>query len=109
MDITEAIKKIRAEKPKENYMVLTFNTGYDKKLLMPQKEAAALLALLSTAEVLSDRYGEQNRIIEVPRDLVITCSFSHQEYERYKIAALLHITPDEVKDMQAPQKLTPSD
>jgi hypothetical protein len=24
--------------------------------------------------------------------------FSHEEYERYKIAALLNITPDEVKE-----------
>lgn len=97
MDYTEAVKKVKAEKPKENFMVFSFDSSYNKRILLPYKDGAALLVLLANAELLDDRYGEPKRIVELERDTCVISAFSHQEYERYKIAALLNISPDEVK------------
>lgn len=107
MEITEAIKKVRTEKPRENYMV--FELSYDNKFLLPHKDGVALLSALATAEKLHDRYGDPKRIVELDRDQIVIKAMSYQEYERYKIAALLNITPEEVKEaMEALNKPAPS-
>ena len=108
MDYSDAVKKVRAEKPKENFMTISFDTGYNRRIVLPQKDGAALLALLSNAEVIQDGYSDPKRIVEVPREMCTTTFLSHQEYERYKIAGLLNLTPDEVKEMmEAANKPTP--
>lgn len=98
MDYAEAKKQILAEKPKDNYMVFKFDTEYSKRLLLPHKDGAALIALLANAEVLEEGYSKPKRITEIERDMVNTWVMSYQEYQRYKIAALLNITPEEVKE-----------
>ena len=100
MDYAEAVKKVRAEKPKDNFMVIKFDQDYSSGIVLPHKDGVALLSTLANAEKLVDRYSEPKRIGEINRDHVTTMSMSHQEYERFKIAALLDITPDEVKEIQ---------
>ena len=107
MDLAEAVKKVKADKIKDNFMVLEFS--YDNKLILPHKDGISILSALANAERLQDPYGGPKRITEVERDLVTTKLMSNFEYERYKIAALLQITPDEVKEMmEAANKPTPS-
>lgn len=96
MDYEEAAKKIRAEKPKDTFMVLEFL--YDCKYVMPHKHGLAVLGAMANAELLNEGYGTTKRIDELERDSVTSRIMSHQEYERFKIAALLNITPDEVKE-----------
>lgn len=100
MDITEASKTVKAERPQENFMLFEFSLSYSKKLILPHKDGAALLALLNGAEVLHDGYGESKRISESSRDTCIASLFSRQEYNRYKIAALLNCTPEDVLEAQ---------
>jgi hypothetical protein len=74
----------------------------------PHKDGIAIIAALANAERLSDSYSNPKRITEVERDLVTTKLMSNSEYERYKIAGLLQISPDEVKEMmEAANKPTP--
>ena len=106
MDYADAVKKVRAEKPKENFMTLEFN--YDHKFVLPHKDGVALLAAFANAERLVDRYNEKPRIEGVDRDSVIARQFSASEYELYKVAALLNLSPSEVKEMmEAANKPTP--
>ncbi len=98
MNLEEATKKVRAEKPKENYMLVEL-ASYTK-FLLPHTAGVALLNALAIAERLQDSYGEPKRIVELERNSIETRMFSAEEYQRYKIAALLNLTPDEVKEAQ---------
>lgn len=98
MKYEEAAKKVRDEKPKENFMVIEF--GYENKFLLPHKHGVAVLDAMANAERLQEGYGEPKRILELPRDAVISRLMSSQEYARFKIAALLNVTPEEVKEAQ---------
>lgn len=96
MDYKEAVKKVQAKKPKENLLLVTL--GYDNKILLPHKDGIALLAALNSAEQFNDPYGKPHSITEMDRSKITIAQMSHEEYERYKIAALLGITVEEVKE-----------
>ncbi len=100
MNYTEAQKKVWADKAKDNFMIVKVVTDYSSQLVVPYKEGVALLAALANAEHLREQYGEPGRIVGMPRDMLKTNYMSRQEYERYKIAALLNISPEEVLEMQ---------
>ena len=97
MEYAEAVKKVRAEKPKDNFMILKF--GYDNKILVPHKDGVIIVAALLNAERLKESYNEPHRILEIERDLLEIQTMSYIEYERFKIAGLLNVTPQEVKEM----------
>ena len=97
---TEAKKKVMADKHKENFMVITF--GYDNIMVLPYKDGLAVMANLVNAERLDGDYNKKY-ITEVTRDKQSCQIMSYKEYERYKIAALLNITYDEVKQYESPQ------
>ena len=106
MKYEEALKKVRAEKPKENFMVLEF--GYSNKFLLPHSAGAAIVAAMAHAEQLKDGYGDPKRISGIERDAFRVGQMSSQEYEHWKMAGLLNITPDEVKTlMELANKPTP--
>jgi hypothetical protein len=100
MNLQEATKKVRAEKPKENFMVVQLDADYRNRLVLPHKDGVTLLEALKAAEMLHDPYDGKRRINEFNRDVLSTSVMSTQEYERHKIAALLDLTIDEVKEMQ---------
>lgn len=100
MEYSEAAKKVQAAKPKENFMVIEIESGYGNKLVLPHKDGLALIAALVHAEKLVDRYDEPKRIGEFDRDLIQTKLMHHKEYERFKVAALLNISPDQVLEME---------
>ena len=95
MEYAEALKEVQAKKPKENFMVITL--GYDNKLVFPYKDGLAFMASLASVEKLSEPYSAPHRITEFDRGAVTAHLMSAEEYERFKIAALLNVTPDEVK------------
>jgi hypothetical protein len=97
MNYAEAAKIVKAEKPKDNFMILEF--AYNAKFIVPHKEGVAIIAAMVNAEKLQDGYGDPKRIVEIERDYLSTRWMSYAEYQRYKIAGLLNITPDEVKEM----------
>lgn len=98
MDFKDAVKKIQARKTKENFLVFTF--GYDSKIVMPHKDGVALIACMANAEQLYDPYNGKHYIGEMEKAKIQISQMSQEEYERYKIAALLDISMDEVKQHQ---------
>lgn len=99
MDYKEALKQVQAtKKPKENFFLIQI--GYDFKILIPHKDGIAFMTSLASAEQLNEPYKEPHRITEVEKDKIRFSTFSHEDYERYKIAALLGITHEEVKAAQ---------
>jgi len=99
MDYQEALKKVQSSKTKENFLVITM--GYDTKVCFSYKDGAAVLAALATAEVVHERYSEQHRIAPLDRNTIQIQVMSAEEYNQIKIAALLHISPDEVRQAAA--------
>ena len=97
MEYAEALKKTRAEKPRDNFMILEF--GYDHKIIVPHKDGTIILSAMLNAERLKEPYGDKPRITELERDMVKIQTMSYAEYERFKIAALMNITPAEVKEI----------
>ena len=96
MDYIEARKKIQTQKPKDHFMV--FEMAYNCKIILPYKDALAFMASMVNAEKLQDGYSEPHRIVPVERDTLRSFLMSSEEYEQWKIAGLLNLTPDEVKE-----------
>ena len=95
MDYITAAAKVASSKTKENYMLVYL--AYDRKLILPYKDGLAFIASMANAEALSEGYGKTEGIGEVPKAEVIQTSlFSASEYSRYKIAALMCISYDDV-------------
>ncbi len=95
MDYKEALKKIGEKKHKENFLVIELD--YSNKIVLPYKEGIAFMGSLANAENLSDRYGQNKSIGPLGMDSIKTYILSAMEYEQIKIAALLNVTLDEVK------------
>lgn len=98
MEYKDALKTVQAKKPKDNFLVFQF--AYDKKFVLPHKDGVALVQAMSQAEQLKDPYREQHSIGGLDRDAFTTTSMSYEEYEQYKIAALLRIPLEEVRQLQ---------
>lgn len=95
MDYKEALEKVQGGKPRDNYMLVTL--GYSNKFILPYKDGVTLMATLAHAEQLHEPYNEQHRIGEIERGSITTNVMAHDEYIRFKVAALLGVSPDEVK------------
>ncbi len=94
-DYDEAYKKVQAIKPRDNYLVIEMS--YDKKIVLPYKDGLAFMAALSYAEQLNTPYNERHSIKSLETDGIQSRIMSYQEYQRYKIAALLNIEINDVK------------
>lgn len=104
MDATQyekAKKAVQAKKARDNYLVVKI--GYDIKLILPYKAGLAFMEAIGQAEKASKGYGTIDRIVELPQDSLEISTLSAEDYDRYKIAALLNVTIDEVRQYeQAP-------
>lgn len=98
MEYKEALSKAQATTPKQNYMVVKL--GYSNNLVLPYKDGVKFLDAMANAEQIYESYSEQHRIAEVERGSITTNIMSHDEYVRFKVAALLGVSPDEVKNSE---------
>lgn len=98
MDYKTALKQVQAKKPKQNFMVIEIS--YDKKLILPYQEGIAFMAALENAEQLLDSYSKPKSIVGIDRDQIRTSILSGTEYEQIKIASLLHVSLEEVKQFE---------
>lgn len=96
MDYQEALKKVQSTKAKENFLIIKL--GYDNTVVLPHKDGLVLMSSLSAAEQLNDEYNKKHSIGELDRSKITISQMSREEYERYKIATLLNLTLDEVKE-----------
>lgn len=108
MDYAEAKKKVLAEKPLENRMVVKIEMPYSRRLVLPHKDGMALLAAMANAEMLNEAYDEQNGIEPLDKDVCRTWVMSSAEYLRNKMAPLLGVKPDELKQYEQPAKPVPT-
>lgn len=95
MTYAEALKKLNSKTKKSNYLLIKF--GYDCKILLPYKDGLVFLDSLSNAEKFVEKYNEPCRIVPMETNTIDCCILSGEEYEAHKIAALLNVTVDEVK------------
>lgn len=104
MNYAEAVKELQTKKAKDNFIVVKI--GYEVLLVLPYKDGIAFLDAVKHAEQFDKSYSP-TRIEALERSKIDFSFMPWQEYERYKLAGLLNITPEEVKAMQdLPQELT---
>lgn len=99
MDYAEAKKKVAAEKPRENFMLIRL--GYDTHIVVPHKDGLAILAGMVHAEKWDSSYSATHKIAPLDEDAIKTSVLSAKDYERHKIAGLLNLTYGEIRDMEA--------
>ena len=96
MEYVDAAKKVKAMKPRENFLVVQIN--YDKKVVLPYKEGIAFMSALANAEQLKEPYKEPPSITGVDPECFRSWVLSGSDYEDYKIAALLQVPLETVKE-----------
>jgi hypothetical protein len=107
MNYADAVKKVKAVKPGENYLLIEF--AYSGRFVFPYKDGLTVLAAMENAEKITEEYSAPKRIKPILRDDFNSRILSHQEYLHYKIAALYNISPDEAKAMmEAENNPTPA-
>lgn len=94
----DALKKVQTIKPKDNYMVIEMY--YDNKIILPYKDGLAFMAALVNAEAYTTSYNEPHRIGSFNRDGIKSTIMSGEDYVKTKIAALLNVTMDQLKDLE---------
>ena len=94
----EAVKKLKAKKPPENYMVVQLS--YGTKLVLSHKAGLALITAHENAELLKESYSDKCMIIPIERDAISTQFMSLQEYQQIKIANILNVSIEDVKNIQ---------
>lgn len=95
MNFAEAQKQVKAEKQKENMMVIPFD--YVHKLVVPYKDGVKIIEALANAEVLKEEYGQPAYFAGVERHHFNPTIMSREEYELIKIGALLKVDYKELK------------
>lgn len=95
-DIVEAQKKVRAEKPKENYMLIPL--GYDSKYIVPYKDGVAILTALANAEKYEHSYSSNTKITPIAQDDFCPTILSSTEYELIKMANLLKVSVESLRN-----------
>ena len=93
-----AAKKVNAAKPSENFMVVQLS--YGTKLVLSHKAGLALITALENAEILKESYSDKCMIIPIERDAISTQFMSLQEYQQIKIANILNVSIEDVKNIQ---------
>lgn len=94
-NFAEAEKQVKAEKQKENMMVIPFDYGH--KLVVPYKDGVKIIEALANAEVLKEEYGQPTYLTGVERHHFNPTIMSREEYELIKIGALLKVDYKELK------------
>ena len=94
----KALKTVEDKKSKSGYMVIEF--GYSNKMILPHKEGIAILTSLNMAEHFDEAYSGVSRITPFDRTKLSAFIMSAEEYQQYKIAALLNVPVNEIKEYQ---------
>jgi hypothetical protein len=94
----KALKKAQSSDTRGNFMLIKLS--YDCTVCVPYKDGVSFMAALEKAENYHDRYSEPKRIDEWKKDAIETKVLSAQEYLRIKIAGLLHVKPEDLKQFE---------
>jgi hypothetical protein len=91
----EAVKKARATKAPENFLVVHI----EARLVVPHKDGVQLLQALANAEKLSN-WGSDPPIAPIDNNTIQSHSMSARQYERHKIAALMGVSVRDVEQAE---------
>lgn len=94
----EAVTRVQAETPRCNFMVIGF--GYNK-IVVPFDAGTIIVAQMKMAESYEKSYSSSAKITPIKADNGFSAELlSHAEYSDIKVAALLEISPEDVKVMR---------
>jgi hypothetical protein len=96
----EAAKEVAKFNPKDNYIIIILD--YSTRLVMQYDDGIKFIDSLKKAEQFDKGY-EPTRIDAYDSSNIELRILSAKEYAHYKMAALLGITPKEVKEMEESQ------
>ena len=94
----DAVKKLQASKPKDNYLLC--NISWDLNLVFPYKTGMAFIEAMGQAEKLVEEYNKPPGIQPIDRDKIQFRVLSAKEYEQIRIAQLLKVPLDTVKEYE---------
>ena len=94
----DAVKKLQASKPKDNYLLC--NISWDLNLVFPYKTGMAFIEAIGQAEKLVEEYNKPPGIQPIDRDKIQFRVLSAKEYEQIRIAQLLKVPLDTVKEYE---------
>lgn len=101
----KALKKLYSkELPKENFLLIRFD--YYKQLVLPYEEGIKLMSTLKNAQLMEDNYGKPKKFTSFSTTDFTTSILTREEYEYIKIAAMLNVTVEELKQQLAEQPET---
>ena len=96
MEFKEALKLVQNKKIKDNFLLIELY--YDRKVILPYKEGIAFITSLVNAEQYRDSYGKPPIITDLEKDFIKVTTVSALEYEQIKIAALLNVSLEDVRE-----------
>jgi hypothetical protein len=93
----EAKKIVQGTKQKENYLLFEF--AYNTKFVVPHKAGVTIMEAISQMEKLLDGYSDEPRLLAMKPEDIVVRPFSHKEYELFKMAGLLNLDRDQLKEL----------
>lgn len=99
INLINGARHIVNSKPKDNWILI--EVSWDKKLVLPYDQGMVLLAALKNAELMTDEYGKDPKIVPIAKESFRTVTLAHQHYEDIKVAALLNVSLQELHDSRA--------
>jgi len=94
MNYVEALKQVRTTKPATGFLIIALN--YDK-FIVPYADGIRILEAFSAAEQFDDGYNS-NRIEPLDSGRITVTTLSKDQYDLYKIAALMGVTFNDAKE-----------
>lgn len=94
----KAVKTSQTKVVKKPYMVINFSYGL--KVIMPYEKGIALLATMENVEEFDEAYSGVSRIRPIDRSKLNASIMSSEEYQQYKVAALLNVPVTEIQEYE---------
>jgi hypothetical protein len=92
MTFDEALALSNKKPMGEPHMLIQLS--YANRLVLPYKEGVAVVEALRKAEMITDSYSNP-QLVSLPKGQISIEILTHQDYARYKVAALLGISFEE--------------
>lgn len=101
MNYQDAKKLVKAHKARENYMLIQLESMTScEKLVLPYKAGLAFIEALGQVEQWSHNYGTDHRLEGISPNFAKFSVMPAEEYDRLRMAILLGVTPQELKDAE---------
>lgn len=101
MNFAQALKNVHGTAAKSSYYII--HLCYDSTLVLNYKDGTAFISALVNAEKLTDSYQTQQSIGPMTTGEIKITLMSQEEYENYKLAAMLCLNLGEVAEMRKNQ------